>query len=111
MKRRVRSDNPPPWFLLPEKPSEGLLTSEEWVILGTTFNLTARELDAAILIFEDGTRMSIGRRLKRSPAAIRKRIDKVFKKLNVKDRLGLVQRLWQVYRTLYPEREGHKDAP
>jgi len=97
------------WFLLPDKPFEDLLGLEDWITVGTTFGLTARELDVVILLFEDCTRQTICRRLHRGEASVRKRIDKVFRKMNVKDRLGLVQRIWHVHRAL--QSWGHKDAP
>jgi len=97
------------WFLLPDKPFEDLLGSEDWITVGTTVGLTGRELDAAVLLFEDCTRRTISRRLRRGEASVRKRIDKVFRKMNVKDRLGLVQRIWHVHRAL--QSWGHKDAP
>lgn len=97
-----------PWFLLPDRPWLGLLTSADWAALGKTFGLTDRELKVAILIFEDRTRENIGRRLKRSRGGIRKRIDKVFMKLNIKSKLALIQRLWHVHRARQPQE--HKDA-
>jgi DNA-binding CsgD family transcriptional regulator len=109
-----------PWYLLPEKPAEGLLTPEEWVAVGSIFGLTGRELNVAILIFEDRTRASMARKLSRSPGGIRKRVDKVFQKMKVTGKLGLVQRVWQVHRSLFSgekrafveaEARGHKDAP
>ena len=101
-----------PWYLVPDNSAEGLLTPEEWIAIGATFGLTGRELDVAILIFEDRTRASMARKLRRSSGGIRKRIDKVFEKLNLKGKLGLVQRIWRVYRRLFPARSGgHKDAP
>jgi DNA-binding CsgD family transcriptional regulator len=100
----VGSRKAKPWYLLPENPAEGLLTAEEWIAIGSTFGLTGRELNVAILIFEDKTRASIARKLSRSPGGIRKRVDKVFKKMNVKGKLGLVQRVWRGYRTLFPGR-------
>jgi DNA-binding NarL/FixJ family response regulator len=90
-------------YLLPEKPADGLLTPEEWIAIGAAFGLTARELDVAILIFEDRTRAGIARRLSRSAGGIRKRVDKVFQKMNVTGKVGLVQRLWQVHRLLLSE--------
>jgi DNA-binding NarL/FixJ family response regulator len=89
-----------PWFLLPENPSEGLIETEEWIAIGELFKLTGRELDVAILLFHDKTRASMARRLNRSTGSVRKRIDKVFHKLNVSGRVGLVQRIWQVHERL-----------
>ncbi len=97
-----------PWYLLPENPAEGLLTPEEWIDIGTTFDLTGRELDVAILIFEDRTRAGMARKLRRSSGGIRKRIDKVFQKMNVQDKLGLVQRVWHVHNNLRAKR-GESD--
>jgi DNA-binding CsgD family transcriptional regulator len=100
-----------PWYLLPEDPSEGLIATEEWIAIGELFHLTARELNVAILLFQDRTRASMARRLARSPGGVRKRIDKVFRKLNVKDRVGLVHRIWQVHRVLNsPEAAAKRPA-
>jgi DNA-binding CsgD family transcriptional regulator len=101
-KEEPREKTLKPWYLLPENPAEGcLLTPEEWIAIGSTFGLTGRELNVAILIFEDKTRASIARKLSRSPGGIRKRVDKVFEKMNVKGKLGLVHRVWHVYRALF----------
>jgi DNA-binding CsgD family transcriptional regulator len=99
-----------PWYLLPENPSEGLIATEEWIAIGEVFRLTARELNVAILLFQDRTRASMARRLARSPGGVRKRIDKVFRKLNVKDRVGLVHRVWQVHRVLCVAEQPPKRA-
>src|SRR5262245_2126285 len=106
-----------PWFFQPDDPSEGLISTEEWIAIGALFSLTARELDVAILLFQARTRAHMSRRLARGESSVRKRIDKVFQKLNVRDKLGLVHRVWQVHRVLFngagasKAPRGQKDAP
>ena len=90
-----------PWQLLPHIPSEGLLSPEEWVGIGELFGFTGRELNVAILLFETKTRAGIARKLGKSAGSVRKRIDKVFRKMNVRDRVGLVHRVWHVHRKLF----------
>src|SRR5262249_35091199 len=91
---------------LPANPADGLVSTEEWIEIGALFGLTGRELDVAILIFEDRTRAAMARRLRRSYGGIRKRIDRVFEKMNVRDKIGLVQRLWQVHRAITTKGRG-----
>jgi DNA-binding NarL/FixJ family response regulator len=93
-----------PWYLLPDQPGADWISAEEWVEIGTVFGLTGRELSALILVFEDRTRRGLATRLKRSTGGVRKRIDKVFKKMNVTTKLGLVQRTLRVHDAL--KRQG-----
>ena len=52
-----------PWYLLPHNPAAGLLTPADWAALGATFQLTERELEVAVLIFEGRTRTNIARKI------------------------------------------------
>jgi DNA-binding NarL/FixJ family response regulator len=58
--------------------------------------LTNREIVVATLLMEGRTRKAISRRLKMSPETVRTHIDKLFLKLNVKDRLGLALRIARI---------------
>jgi DNA-binding CsgD family transcriptional regulator len=74
-------------------PGQDLLTGEEWVEIGSTLRLSARELSVAILTFEGKTRADMARILRLSPETVRTFIDRLHKKLQVKDRVGLVLRI------------------
>lgn len=82
-----------PQYLLPQNPGEDFFTCEQWANLGAIFHLTSRELALAVLLFEGKTRKAIAKMLGRSPGAIRDRIDQLYEKLNVQDRVGVVLRL------------------
>jgi DNA-binding NarL/FixJ family response regulator len=97
--RRVAPDGKPD-YLLPDNPAENLFSAEDWVLLGSTFHLTAFELDVMILTLEGRTRRSIARKLKRSASAVRQRIDALYRKLNVTHVVGLAIRVMRVYLTL-----------
>ena len=75
---------------LPRHPGHGLLSSEDWVRVATRLQLTARELSVAVLLFEGKTRFQIARKLQCASGTVRVYIDRLFAKLNVKDRLGMV---------------------
>lgn len=78
-------------------PGVGLLSPEDWTAVGERFELTARELSVAILIFEGKTRDQIARRMTCAPGTVRVYIDRLFLKLDVHDRLGMALRVMRVY--------------
>lgn len=90
-------------LLSPADPAEGLLSSEEWISIGIALDLSTRELCVAILIFEGQTRANIARKLHKndgkpvSPGTVRVYIDRLFQKLQVKDRVGFVLRIMRVH--------------
>jgi DNA-binding NarL/FixJ family response regulator len=89
------------------------LTSEDWLAVAARLQLTARELSVAVLIFEGNSRFQISRRLGCAPSTVRVYIDRLFAKLQVRDRVGAVLRVVRVHRTLTQETPGpvsHKDA-
>lgn len=73
----------------------------DWQTIGETFRLTRRELSVAMLIFEGKSRYVISRRLRCAPSTVRTYIDRLFAKLQVKDRLGMALR---IVRVLMPPR-------
>jgi DNA-binding NarL/FixJ family response regulator len=73
-----------------------MLSPESWAQVGQQLGLSARELSVAILILEGTSRSQIARRLQCAPGTIRVYIDRLFAKLHVEDRLGMVLRLIRV---------------
>jgi DNA-binding NarL/FixJ family response regulator len=85
-----------PW-LLPNDPSEDFLTAEEWVNLGAATKLTARELEVASLLFAGKTRVGVARRLKLDVETVRVYIDRLFRKLAVRNLRGMILRIARIH--------------
>src|SRR5262245_51611171 len=79
-------------LLLPNDPSENFLTAEDWVNLGAATKLTARELEVANLLFTGQTRSGVARRLQLDVETVRVYIDRLFKKLGVRNLRGMILR-------------------
>jgi DNA-binding NarL/FixJ family response regulator len=86
-----------PHPLFADDPSGDLLSPEDWVRVGEHVHLTPRELSVAVLIFEGKTRYQIARRLGCAQGTVRVYIDRLFAKLNVHDRVGIVLRVMRVH--------------
>jgi DNA-binding NarL/FixJ family response regulator len=86
-----------PW---PKNPGEGLLSAEDWERLAAYLGLTAREAEVAALLLEGLNRGAVARRLGRAPGTVRVYIDRLFRKLDVRDRVGLVLRIVRVHLAL-----------
>jgi DNA-binding NarL/FixJ family response regulator len=80
-------------ILLPDDPSEDFLSAEDWVNLGAATNLSARELEVANLLFAGKTRAGVARRLQLDLETVRVYIDRLFKKLGVRDLRGMILRI------------------
>jgi DNA-binding CsgD family transcriptional regulator len=91
-------------LLLSENPGVGLISPEDWVDVAAHLQLSAREFSVAVLIFEGNSRLQVAKRLKCSPETSRGYIDRVFAKLNVRDRLGMVLRVMRVHLALVAAR-------
>jgi DNA-binding NarL/FixJ family response regulator len=76
-----------------KNPATALMSPEDWIRVAQELRLTARELTITVMIFEGKTRRAIARKLKSAPGTVRVHIDRVFGKLNVRDRVGLVLRI------------------
>ena len=83
-------------MLLPVNPGEDFLTGAEWVTLANDVQLTNREIVVAALLLHGRTRKSIGKHLRLSPETVRVYIDRLFEKLQVRDRLGLALRIARI---------------
>jgi DNA-binding NarL/FixJ family response regulator len=92
-------------FVAPKNPGLDFLSGEDWVRVSTKLDLTQRELSVAVLIFEGKTRAQIARKLHIAPGTVRVYIDRLFDKLNVVDRVGLVLRIVRIHLALV------EDAP
>jgi DNA-binding NarL/FixJ family response regulator len=106
--------NAMPDLLLPRNPGEEMLAAEEWERVAHQLQLSAREFSVAVLIFEGNSRHQIARRLHCASGTVRIYIDRLFAKLNVPDRLGMVLRVMRVHLALAAQRDrsdlSQKDA-
>ena len=82
-----------PALHVPANPGDDFLTGAEWITLAEMARLTTREMVVATLLLKGRTRKGIAHRLKLSPETVRGHIDRLFEKLNVKDRLGFGLRI------------------
>src|SRR5262249_58910718 len=87
-------------LLLSDNPGVGMISPEDWVSIAQQLHLSPRELTVAVLIFEGNSRYQIAKRMGRATGTVRTYIDRVFVKLNVSDRLGLVLRILRVHLAL-----------
>jgi DNA-binding NarL/FixJ family response regulator len=98
--REHGDDNRPgdsPIDLKPRNPGEDMFSGEDWTLIAASLHLSARELSVAVLMFEGKTRFQIARKLQCAPGTVRVYIDRLFTKLQVKDRLDLVLRIVRVH--------------
>jgi DNA-binding NarL/FixJ family response regulator len=84
-------------LLLPNDPSENFLTAEDWVNLAAVTKLTARELEVASLLFAGKTRAGVARRLQLDVETVRVYIDRLFKKLRVRNLRGMILRIARLH--------------
>lgn len=84
-------------FHVPAEPEGDLVKQEDWLRLTTALKLSGRECAVAQLIFCRKSRKEIARDLAIKRQTVRVYIDRLFRKLGVDDRIGMVQRIIQVY--------------
>jgi DNA-binding NarL/FixJ family response regulator len=84
-------------MLLPSDPSEDFLSAEDWVNIAAATKLTARELEVASLLFAGKTRAGVARRLQLDVQTVRVYIDRLFKKLGVRDLRGMILRIARLH--------------
>ena len=96
----TKKKEPDPSLFSPSNPAEGLIRPEGWIAIAEHLNITPKELMIAVLLFEGKDRAAIARRMNRSPSTIRQHIDRLHKKLKVKDRVGFVLRLVRVHQMI-----------
>jgi len=84
-------------LLLPSDPAENFLTAEDWVNLAAALKLTGRELEVANLLFAGKTRAAVARRLQLDIETVRVYIDRLFKKLGVRNVRGMILRIARLH--------------
>jgi DNA-binding NarL/FixJ family response regulator len=82
--------------LTPGNPGEGLLSRDEWTRVAAALALTPREQQVAVLACEGKTREAIASRLQLKPRTVREHFERMYLKLHVGDRVGLVLRIIRV---------------
>ena len=113
LQRSFKCSCPGATLLSPQNPGMEFLSSEDWLTIAARLQLTARELSVAILIFEGHSRFQISRRLSCAPGTVRVYIDRLFDKLQVNDRVGVVLRIVRVHWALTQaptDLSSHEDA-
>jgi len=70
-----------------------LLTNRQWLKVARRLALSERELQIAKLIFDDLRQTAIATRLGISPHTVRTHMERLYYKLDVKSRVGLVLRV------------------
>lgn len=83
------------------KPAEGLISPQEWAEVAAALNMTPREWQVAVLIFDGKTRDTVARKLNLKPRTVRQYLERLHDKLEVSDRVGLVLRILQVRDDLF----------
>jgi DNA-binding NarL/FixJ family response regulator len=78
-------------------PSDNLLSEHAWEHIAEEFGLSAREVEVARLVFSGKSREEIANELGCSVGSVRTYIDRVFKKLQVEDRLAMALRIVRVH--------------
>jgi DNA-binding NarL/FixJ family response regulator len=100
-----RSASPQDAALLPDNPGLDFLSSEEWASVAAKLQLTPRELSVATLLFEGKSRFQVSRRLGCAPGTVRVYIDRLFAKLQVSDRVGVVLRVVRIHWALTQQKQ------
>jgi len=77
-------------------PGIGLLSPEEWTEVAASLQLTPREWEVAVVLFEGKTRESIARHLGLATRTVRQYLERLHLKLDVSDRVGLVLQIIRV---------------
>jgi DNA-binding NarL/FixJ family response regulator len=91
--RATRDETARQRFLEPTNPGEDILTPEQWAEVADRLRLTPRELEVTVLTIEGRTRPAIARRLKLKTGTVRHHLRHLYRKLGVRDRLGLACRI------------------
>ena len=78
-------------------PGKDLISTDEWDKIVRELGLTMREAEVAKLLMVGQTRSRIAKTLNCSVSTVRVYIDKLFEKLMVQDKVGIVLRLVRIW--------------
>ena len=73
------------------------MSPEDWLSIAASLGLSERELEVVKSVFEGGTEVLIARRLNLSSHTIHSHLDRVYKKLRVSNRCGVVIKVFAEY--------------
>jgi DNA-binding CsgD family transcriptional regulator len=78
-------------------PGEELLSGEDWMRVAMRAGLTQQEMKVAACVFQGKSRPDIARRLRCAQRTVGTYMERSFAKMNVRDRLSLVQRVMEIH--------------
>lgn len=91
-------------------PGVGLIPDGDWPRIARDLRLTPREAEVVRLLFEGLTRRQVAGRMRCSLSNVRQHIDRLFEKLQVEERVGLVLRVVRAW-LQRPVRESADSGP
>ena len=82
---------------MPGQRSRSFLSDEEWLILFESLRLSPREAQVAQAIFDDESEVAIADALALSTHTVHSYLERLYRKLQVNSRCGLVVRIFAEY--------------
>lgn len=89
-----------------------MLSGTRWHAVASSLKLSARERQITQIIFTDLSEQAIAETLGIAPATVHGHIDRLYRKLGVSSRCGLIARVFTEYlRTYCPTENGSSQCP
>lgn len=82
------------------------MSPEGWLSIAASLGLSERELQVVKSVFEGGTEVLIARRLNLSSHTVHTHLDRVYRKLRVSNRCGVVLKVFAEYLSAGPHDEA-----
>ncbi len=77
-------------------PGRHILTPDQWATVQQTLQLSRRELDIVKCLFDDRTEMGVAHELAISPHTVHTHLERLYRKLGVGTRTGVLLRVFGV---------------
>jgi DNA-binding NarL/FixJ family response regulator len=90
---------------------QGLFSSGEWERLFDVLCVSRRESQILLGLFENLNESSIAARLGISAHTVRTHVERLYRKLQVNNRIGLLLKVFQAYLHQHESRGGQGNAP